>query len=171
MKSQSVSISILVILLITAGGAVLVLRSNSGSNLAPSYEEIRETVYHITKRDIDPRGPEVGPDGIIDIEIKKGVADYRRALKGKRVEGWQGWYAGYTEIEPNKSYNVAVYMQEPKTGVRKLTDVLIVGVPFEQVSNLKALQEGQGVVFSGTIGSVLSDGKVEIYYSIIAPAQ
>ena len=158
---------IILITMLIILGAVLNGCSNTGTSdqsVSLSYEEIKQNVERITKKEEHPEGPEIGLDGLVDKQIEEDLVAYQNSIVGIRVDGWQGWYNTATEYGPEKNYNVSILMEEPQPGVHTFTDVLIYGVPPEVVSTL---QEGQRVVFTSTISGVNLDGSVALTYIAI----
>jgi hypothetical protein len=132
--------------------------------IAPSYEEIQTTIFHLTKRDVDPAGPAVNDDGIVDPEIAEGLYDYQDFLRSKRVEGWVGWYVGYTSMKSGQ-YNLSISMMEPGGDLSTATDVLLREVSREQWQSLELSDNSQDtsyprVVYSGTIQGILHSGQI-----------
>ena len=172
MKRHIVPLGMLISLVLALGvSAGIASKGNRGGTTAPLYEEIQQTLYRITERDINPQGPEVGLDGLIDQEMEKEWKLYRDSLVGKQIEGWRGWYTAYTEIEPEVSYNVAILMEEPGPKRNIYARVTLREVPADQLPKLKSWKEGQPVVFSGKIMIAWWDGQVWLEYSKIEPAE
>jgi hypothetical protein len=159
--------------------------STSTSEIAPSYEEISQHIFLITKRDERPEGPEVGLDGIVDPQIRAEVDNYSETLRGMKVQGWQGWLYNFAQSDvgnPDTGFNLNIYMKEPTSGTIAFNSVSLSDVDRVQVEKLEPSidlhlifgswsEPLPRVVFSGTITGILDTGVVYITDALLAPAE
>lgn len=149
--------------------------------IAPPYEVIKQAIIKKVRRDVNPEGPEVNDDGIVDPQIRQDLQDYQLYLRGMRVIDWQGWLSnlGTLNTADNRPYyDVFVFMEAPEVRTARYSDVGIMDVPREQVEKLGLLQDPsqknsppQRVIFSGTIQGMDSIGKVIINNATIEPVE
>lgn len=144
------------------------ITSPVSNNEAISYEEIKRSVDHITKRDVNPAGPEVGPDGVVDQKIVEALEAYNRGLSGKRAVNWHGWYGINEDVAANQPYEISISMQSPQ---QRYGDVLIWSLAADEAQQLNSLHYGQPVVFSGIIDKSNSAGQIEIHDATITPVK
>jgi hypothetical protein len=156
----------------------------ASAEIAPSYDEIFDTMYVLSGHDRFPDGPPVGPDGISDPEIREAVEDYNAALQGKRVENWTGWVASFSHSQaghPDKGYNLDVWMREPSGNHDPSRFVVLKRVPREQVEKITPPLDLEAILgswnaplpkitFSGTILRVAYTGQVYLGDVTLEPA-
>lgn len=150
--------------------------TTSDSDLAPPYEEIKQTIYDLTR----PNGeaPEHGLDGLVDPQIREAFGNYNVSLRDKQVRGWQGWLSAYTWIggQDNAGYSLSIFMHEPQAGEQEYDGVLMDNVPVEVMQRLKPDVDKRfgvwskawpHVVFSGRIEGTFDNGEVLLSYQMI----
>lgn len=152
----------------TSVAGALVTITPVANETAPSFEEIKHNIELITKTPEHPDGAPVGLDGITDTAVVQALKAYNQSVSGKQAKGWVGWYRGYTEVDPNNDYTVAILMRQPAPDVRYFTDVLLTGLTTEGIEPVQSLKYGQQVILTGTIGTIDWSGQVELVNATIA---
>jgi hypothetical protein len=149
--------------------------ANTGE-IAPHYAEIRQDVFRITRRDVNPQGPEVDRNGIVDPQMRAEFATYADSLKGKTAQGWQGWVGEFTQSDltrPGTVYNVAVFMETPQPGKSPHQGALLLNVSRQRMEELQLGVDLDNrfisweanwpqIVFSGTIVDLNPNGRVHV---------
>lgn len=158
--------------------------ANTGET-APPYAEIRQNVFRITRRDINPQGPEMDRNGLVDPEMRAEFASYNDSLRGKTVQGWQGWLGDLTQSDltrPGTLYNLGVFMETPQPGKGPYEGALLLNVSREQMDNLQLGVDLNNrfvswearwpqIAFSGTIVELRPNGRVHVADVVVEKAK
>jgi hypothetical protein len=143
---------------------------------APSYDEIYNTMRILAKYDVNPDGPAVGDDGLVDAEIRNAVEGYEASLLGRQAIGWMGWVKNVSQArigQTSGGFNLQVVMADPVSNPDIAKMVLLSKVPIEQVEKIYPRLDLQQpfdewanplpmIRFDGTITDVSYTGRVEI---------
>jgi|GEM_PF-5998841 len=158
--------------------------ANTGE-IAPRFDEIRQDVFRVTKRDVNPQGPEMDRNGIVDPQLRAEFASYADSLKGKTAQGWQGWLGEFTQSDltrPGTVYNLAVFMGTPQPGKSPYDGALLLNVSREQMEKLQLGVDLDNsftsweanwpqIVFSGTIVDLSPSGRVHVADVVVEKAK
>ena len=147
--------------------------SKGDEDTALPYEEIKRTIVHIVYGDEQGKGPEMGEDGIVDPKIREAFGNYNGWLRDKEVHNWSGWLGDFTQandISSAPSFNLGLFMQEPRPSDAAFDGVLLLNVPLAQLEKLgiripkQRFGSWEGpwpkIVFSGTIVGTFHNGRV-----------
>ena len=149
--------------------------ANTGE-IAPRFDEISQNVFRITRRDVNPAGPEMDRNGIVDPQMRAEFASYADSLRGKTAQGWQGWLGELTQSDltrPGTVYNLAVFMETPERRKSAYMGALLLNVSREQMEKLQLGVDLDNrftsweanwpqIVFSGTIADLTPNGRLHV---------
>ena len=144
-------------------------------DVAPPYEEIRATILAIAGNTQPP----------LTADQQQRIHEYERALKGKRVEGWEGWVFGLTPNEyllyldgqsdistDERPISMSITMDKPDTEKGRFATVTLYGLTEPQAelfhtwsAPLNDQSSPERVRFSGTILGAYSWDAVDILVS------